>query len=104
MSTKPPTAAQRNILATIKNGGVTRRRYTSESPRSVTYTWAWATPGGQTIPERTIRAFVKNGWVRVIPGDLKPGVPADTDPLTIAIKGLREPDRLEWVPAKEATP
>ena len=98
MKPKTPTTTHARLLAaSTAPGGVERRRFRSESPRSITFTWSWvATRSGNTFSEAIVRACERAGWIRIERGALKPGVSSEaaSDPLHVAIHDLRLPDRI----------
>lgn len=95
---RAPTPTQRGLLAAVKHEGVERRCYRAHYPGGVTMTWRWVSRVSEhSFAERVIRACEQNGWITVVRGELKPGVPPNTDPLRVAMGDLRLPDTLAIV-------
>ena len=98
MKPKTPTPAQQSAINAARRGTVQRCRYENHYPGGVTMTWCWVDLSrNKRVEERVIRALEKNGWAKVIRGELKPGAP--DDPLRIAMGNWRLPDRLVLVDA-----
>lgn len=101
MPEKRPTATQLRLLRFVRDGRVRRMCFRSESLRYVSMTYRWVA-GGDAFADGVVRACESRGWVEVVEGALKPGVPANVDPLRIAMGNLREPSTLRLTDAGRA--